>query len=156
MSKRGYIFVDAENHVVSSKEVVADFFDLDVRSHKAVVACERWAAIDQYVPRDSFPNVSGRSHPLAFKPEYQLFWDPTLLSTKGELTPLAPLEIERGVFVGSCVGSEEKVREMRIAIRSFGFEPVVIKEAKADYNQREQSLERCNYSGPWSFKVYRN
>src|SRR4029077_2589955 len=68
---------------------------------------------------------------FGWNPELQLFWDCELLSRDMLSRELGPTTtIARAIYACSCTGDEDKAHEMRVQLRSYGFEPIVVREPK--------------------------
>ena len=132
-----YVFVDAENHYLRSVDTVRRIVD----SPKAVEAFSKIKVpgVGYSIPRAFNGCTIGWNH------ELNLFWDVRLL---GELIsralhtyPSATNVANRIVYVSSCVGDDNAIHDARVKIRDIGFEPVIIREPKDLYKQRQGSLE---------------
>lgn len=130
---RTYVFVDAENHFLRSSAVMKR------------LGGER-AAEALSLARLLVPGITGfpraiEGHRFGWNLELQLFWDCHLLSGGGALGQLVA-HVDRAVYACSCAGDESKAHEMRVKLRSYEFEPIVVTERKDLKRQRESSRER--------------
>jgi uncharacterized LabA/DUF88 family protein len=131
---RVYLFVDAENHFLRSVAAAKDTIG-SANAPKALAQAEIRSGLN-----DSFPGRLTERRFL-FDPAIQLFWDREVLPLcrPDHLSGWLP---DRAIYVCSCAGDETKAREMRVAIRNLGFEPIVIPEPKPKYEQRRATLEQ--------------
>lgn len=133
MEMRIYAFVDAENHFLRSSAVM--------KRLGGERAAEALSLAKLLVPGiNGFPRAI-EGHRFGWNPELQLFWDCHLLSRGGAFGDLvAP--IHRAVYACSCAGDESKAHKIRVKLRSYEFEPIVVRERKDLRKQRESSRER--------------
>jgi hypothetical protein len=92
-------------------------------------AAHAMSKADCLVPHiHGFPaNIYGKR--FRWNPELQLFWDCELLSREMLTRELGPTTtIARAIYACSCTGDEDKAHEMRVQLRSYGFEPIVVRE----------------------------
>lgn len=131
---RCYVFVDAENHFIRSNAAAEDI----IGSSRAAEALSKAKLL---IPGISgFPNhIEGDR--FGWNRELQLFWDCELLSRTGIVT-LYGAHISRAVWVGSCSGDEDKAHSMRVQLRKYDFEPIVVRELKDKRGQREVTLKQ--------------
>jgi uncharacterized LabA/DUF88 family protein len=129
-----YLFVDAENHFLRSTAVAEEI----IGSPKAARAMSK--AKTRVPPIHGFPeHIDGER--FGWNPELQLFWDCELLSRGGLLTDLGA-SIARAIYACSCAGDENKAHEMRVQLRDYGFEPIVVRELKNLKQQRITTREQ--------------
>lgn len=129
-----YLFVDAENHFLRATSVAEEI----IGSPQAARAMSE--ARTRIRPIRGFPDdIKGER--FGWNPELQLFWDCELLSRGGLLTDLGAT-IERAVYACSCTGDEDKAHEIRVQLRSYGFEPIVVREPKNLRRKRVDSREQ--------------
>ena len=129
-----YIFVDAENHFIRSVAAAEDI----VGSSKAAQAFS--------MAKTRSHNVTGCPRPLdrrrfSWNPDLQLFWDCELLALSGIRIALADY-VSRAVYACSCTGDDDKAHQMRVELRKFDFEPIVIRERKQLKAQRAGALKQ--------------
>lgn len=129
-----YLFIDAENHFLRSTATAEEI----IGSPKAARALSE---VKMRVPGiRGFPDsINGER--FGWNPELQLFWDCDLLSGGGLLTGLGAY-IARAIYTFSCTGDDDKAHEMRVQIRNYGFEPIVVREPKNLLQQRETTREQ--------------
>lgn len=131
---KAYVFVDAENHFVRSIAVAKEIVGSSKAAHAIALATPKVPGIT------GFPNdIEGRRY--GWDKELQLFWDCQLLSRGGILTPLGAY-VSRAIYACSCTGNDDKVHQMRVRLRKYKFEPIVIREPKDLRRRRNSSLER--------------
>jgi uncharacterized LabA/DUF88 family protein len=129
-----YLFIDAENHFLRATAVAEEI----IGSPKAARAMSE--AKTRLRPISGFPDdINGER--FGWNPELQLFWDCELLSRGGLLTDLQAW-IARAIYACSCTGDEDKAHEMRVQLRKYGFEPLVVREPKNLRQQRVDTRER--------------
>lgn len=133
LQMRTYVFVDAENHFLRSIAVM--------KRLGGEHAAKALSLAQLLVPGiTGFPRAI-ESHRFGWNPELQLFWDCHLLSAGGALGQLVA-RVDRAVYACSCAGDESKAHEMRVKLRSYEFEPIVVTERKNLRKRRESSRER--------------
>jgi uncharacterized LabA/DUF88 family protein len=129
-----YLFIDAENHFLRATAVAEEI----IGSPKAARAMSE-AKTRVHTIR-GFPNhINGER--FGWNPELQLFWDCALLSRGGLLTDLGAY-VSRAIYACSCTGDDDKAHEMRVQLRNYGFEPIVVREPKNLRQQREATREQ--------------
>ena len=129
-----YIFVDAENHFIRSTAAAEDV----IGSPKAAEALSK--------AKTRITTISGFPHSIdgdrsGWNPELQLFWDCQLLSRGGILASL-DAHVSRAVYSCSCTGDDNKAHEMRVQLRQYEFEPIVVREPKNLKSQRGSTLKQ--------------
>ncbi|MEX2287365.1 MAG: NYN domain-containing protein [Planctomycetaceae bacterium] len=131
---RAYVFVDAENHFIRSNAAAQDI----VGSARAAEAIAIGARTSSGII--GFPNaIEGKR--FGWNPEIQLFWDCYLLSRGGTLAPLNA-HVQRAIYACSCTGDEDKAHSMRVLLRKYEFEPLVIRELKNQQKQRDTKRQQ--------------
>jgi len=131
---RAYVFVDAENHFIRSVAAAQDIIG------------SQYAAKAFSIGAQTVPGIIGFPYAIEGKrfgwdPELQLFWDCYILSRGGILTPL-DAHVQRAIYACSCTGDEDKVHAMRVQLRKYGFEPIVIREPKDQKKRRDSTLKQ--------------
>jgi uncharacterized LabA/DUF88 family protein len=130
-----YLFVDAENHFLRSTAVAKEI----IGSPKAACAMSKAKTRRSFI--HGFPeHIDGER--FSWNPELQLFWDCELLSRESLSRDLGAT-IARAIYVCSCAGDEDKAHEMRVQLRNYGFEPIVVRESKSRQQQRITTREQC-------------
>lgn len=115
-----YVFVDAENHFIRSSAAAEDVIGSPKAAQALSVAKIR---VHEIV---GFPNhIQGER--FGWNPDLQLFWDCEQFSRSGILTSLGA-NLSRIVYSCSCTGDDDKAHEMRVKLRKYDFEPIVIRE----------------------------
>jgi hypothetical protein len=130
---KAYLFVDAENHFLRSSAAA----EKTIGSPKAAQALS--------IPSMVIPGIWGfpehmNGKRFGWDARLQLFWDCDLLSPEGLLNSLR-LSIARAVYACSCMGDEDKAHDMRVQLRHYGFEPVVVRESKSLRTKRDAARE---------------
>lgn len=129
-----YIFVDAENHFLRATAVAQEIIGSPKAARAMSEAKTRVRAIR------GFPDhINGER--FGWNPELQLFWDCELLSGGGLLTDLGA-RVARAIYACACTGDEDKAHEMRVQLRNYGFEPIVVREPKNLRQKRVDAREQ--------------
>ena len=129
---RAYVFVDAENHYQRSMAAA----EAVVGSPQAARAMARAKLGIPGIP--GFPDdIKGER--FGWEPALMLFWDCQVLSLGGIAAPLGA-RVARAIYVCACAGDDPCVHNMRVRLRAYGFEPVVVKERKDLQRQRQTKL----------------
>ena len=132
--KQAYVFVDAENHFFRSDAAAQDIIGSPRAAEAISLGAKRVPAIS------GFPHaVDGKR--FGWNPGLQLFWDCQLLSLSGTLTPLNA-HVQRAIYACSCTGDENKAHSMRVTLRKYEFEPLVIRELKNQQKQRDSKRKQ--------------
>jgi uncharacterized LabA/DUF88 family protein len=129
-----YLFIDAENHFLRATAVAEEI----IGSPNA--ACAMSKAKLRLRPISGFPDdINGER--FGWDPEIQLFWDCELLS-RGSLLIDLQANVARAIYACACTGDEDKAHEMRVRLRNYGFEPLVVREPKNLRQKRVDARER--------------
>jgi uncharacterized LabA/DUF88 family protein len=131
---KAYLFVDAENHFLRATAVAAEI----IGSPKAAPAMARAKTrVDGII---GFPEHIDNER-FGWNPELQLFWDCEVLSARRLMTELGA-SVARAIYACSCTGDDDKAHEMRVQLRNYGFEPIVVREPKNLRQQREATRKQ--------------
>lgn len=127
------MFVDAENHFLRGVRAAEEVIGSEFAPQALAKAIRRIPGIEGFPP-----DIEGMQ--FGWDPEIQLFWDCRVLSTGGLLSD-NPVRVHRAIYACSCTGDDNKAHQMRVRLRNYGFEPIVVKELKSHRTQRENSLQ---------------
>jgi hypothetical protein len=119
---KAYVFVDAENHFLRATAVAEEI----IGSPKAARAMAK-AKTRVHGVRGFPDHIDGER--FVWDPELQLFWDCEVLSRNRLMEDLGA-SVARAVYACSCTGDDDKAHEMRVQLRNYGFEPIVVRELK--------------------------
>lgn len=131
---KAYLFVDAENHFLRATTAATKIIGSSNAARAMSQAKMRVRAIR------GFPDeINGER--FGWNPDLQLFWDCELLSNGGLLTDLGA-RVARAIYACSCTGDDDKAHEMRVQLRNYGFEPIVVRELKNLRQKRVSTREQ--------------
>jgi len=131
---KAYLFVDAENHFLRATAVAEEIIGSPKAARAMSEAKTRVRAIR------GFPDhINGER--FGWNPKLQLCWDCELLSRGGLLTDMGA-SVARAIYACSCTGDDDKAHKMRVQLRNYGFEPIVVRELKNLRQQREATRKR--------------
>jgi hypothetical protein len=117
---KAYLFVDAENHFLRATAVAEEIIGSPKAAREMAKAKMRFRGVR------GFPDhIDGER--FGWNPELQLFWDCEVLS-RNRLAEDLGASVARAVYACSCMGDDDKAHEMRVQLRNYGFEPIVLRE----------------------------
>ncbi len=130
---RGYVFVDAENNFQRSLDYLEKITGVSDSAKKL--------SESKIQNNRGYPfKIDGKR--IAFKPNLQLFWDCGLLDSMSNPLSKVGASIARAIYVCSCTGDDDASHEIAVELRSYWFEPVVVRELKNLKTQRLNELTK--------------
>ncbi len=120
--KRGYIFVDGENHFIRSTRFLERLHGSPLAAQAVAQAITNHTVTTDMVPSSCSPPVR-----FLYDESTQVFWDRQFLRiVRNDFFS----EILRAVYVTAIQGGTDVEHDANEQLRRFGFEPIVIKEKK--------------------------
>jgi len=126
------IYVDGENHFIRSERCCKKAFGEGIRLDQIISRHEKAA------PK-GFPEKSERI--LLLEKKCRFFWDSWLAHWARDSYGLRYM-VNSGVYFTSFSGSDDDLHGMRVTVRQFGFEPVILKEPAQLAKQRSNTLDQ--------------
>jgi hypothetical protein len=129
-----YVYVDAENHFLRTTNAAREAIDYER-------APEIFASqmLHQYYSGSQVPQVkvTTAGNQWTYAPELMLFWQFQLVHGRLGYSHGKAADFRRTIFVAPCSGDDDAAHAMRMGLRNYGFDPLVIDEKRNLQKQRE-------------------
>lgn len=137
MALRTFVYVDGENHFIRGVEAAASVFQ-DTKDARDSKALDALGCIEISGDHCAFPGNGIDGRRFVCNRKLQFFWDSNTLRTQSYSG--RAYDVKRAVYCCSFVGDDTAYHAARVKIRQFGFEPLVIREVKAEQKRRDNKL----------------
>lgn len=130
--RRIYVYIDGENHYQRSLGAIRQCAG-DNASFGQLLTVDDGMTVNGGVIS------SGDGARFLYDPNCLLFWDTRLLTPYGHIDRSLPRP-SRVYYITSMGSAENEINSAKVKLRSFGFDPLVVREVKSHRQNRAQTL----------------